>query len=454
MRSIGLKRCIVLSFFFCLLFCARLGADENSGNTDSTGSSDQSSGSSGASSSDDAIDDLFSEPAKKAEESGDSVLSDYRKKQEKLSYSFDLYAGGGLFAGYTSPTAFESAIGYVFDGDFASAVDASSHSAVGGLELTGYLDLRPADYLRVHGSGYVLYPTASGTSYIFGWTLSELFIDYSVPDGMGLRAGKYTLTWGNARILGVADLPGRTVSTSNLSSAVTLLPSWLSTTKPSVWAKLSVPLGPVSLTGLAGLPSATSEGISDTGAGLLAEWTFGKTCIAASGYYKKGYTPRAAITAKSSVAGIDCFLDSTAAFSDSSGVLLSADAGGYYRTSSGPDIAFTAELQYNGERIPGSGDLVADAIDVGGLSQAIAFSWSRIGGSPASVGMTEYHDWTDGSGAVIPTLVLDVFPSVTLRFTLPFIYGASGSEYLTYKPDEADGYCAGLGVLLLLKTSF
>ncbi len=440
---------------FLLLLCflpwSVMADDDGSSASSQTESSDSESS---GSSSDDPIGDLFSEPTQKAAESDSSVLTEYKEKQPLLSYSFDLYAGGGYFAGYTSPTALGSALEYVQEGDLGSAIDASSHGVIGGLELTGSFDLRPVDYIRVHVSGYVLYPTVSGTSYTFGWALSELFVDYSVPQGLSLRAGKYTVAWGNARILGVADLPGRTVSTSSLSSSVTVLPSWLNATKPAVWAKLSIPRGSFSLTGLAGLPSTTTSGILDTGLGIQAEWTHDKTCIAASGYYKNGYTPRVALTSKTSLAGIDFFLDTSAAFSTANGVLVSADGGGYYRTSSGPDIAVTAELQYNAERVPGSGDIVADAIDVGGLSHAMAFSWGKIGGSPITAGMTEYHDWTDGSGAVVPNVIIDILPSVTLRFTLPFIYGDSSSEYVAYKPDECNGYCAGLGILLLLKTSF
>jgi len=453
-----LRRIIILLAVLCFLPEMKIAADDG---TDISAVSDENdqgtsvdSGSSSSDSSDDSINALFSEPTKTAEEASSSVLTELKEKQPLLSYSFDLYAAGGLFIGYTSPDSFANGLEYISQGDWNSAVAASGHGAIGGLELSCHIDLRPVDYIRVHGSGYVLYPTTSGTSYIFGWALSELFVDYSMPQGLSLRTGKYTVAWGNGRMLGVADLPGRTVSTSSLSSSVTLLPSWLNATKPSVWAKVSMPLGALSFTGLAGLPSMTTSGISDTGLGLQIEWTHKKTCIAASGYYKNGYTPRVAITSKTSLAGIDFFLDTAVAFSTSSGTLLSADGGGYYRTSSDPDIAITAELQYNGERVPGSGDLVADAIDVGGLSQAMAFSWGKICGSPITAGMTEYNNWTDGSGAVIPTIMIDVLPSVTLRFTLPFIYGDSGSEYLTYRPDEADGYCAGLGILLLLKASF
>lgn len=402
------------------------------------------------------IDSLFTEPNKTVSESSDSssVLSEYHAKQDRLSYAFDLYAGGGYFVGYTTPTKLQTGLSLLRTGDYDGFLSGLEHNPVGGFILSGSIDLRPEDYLRVHIAGSLSYPMETNSTLNFGWSLSELFLDYVTSTALSVRFGKYSVTWGNARILGVADLPGRVVSTSNLASTVTVLPSWLTATKPAIWFKAAMPLGPVSITTLAGMPSQADLGIANAGYGLLAEWVGGKTCLGLSGFYKNGYTPRAALTLKSSVWDVNCFVDSTAAWADMDEVLFDVDAGVYYKTSSGPDITCTAELQWNGERVPGLGDLVADAVDIGGLSQALAFSWNKVAGSPITMGGTWYHDWSDGSGALIPSVSLDLAPSVTLRFICPFAYGAADSEYIKNLPDEAGGYSAGLGVVLLLKTSF
>ena len=402
------------------------------------------------------IDSLFTEPTKAVSEPAatSTVLSEYHAAQDKLSYSFSLYAGGGYFAGYKTPSALQSGLSTLASGDYSGFLSGLTHNPVGGFVLSSSIDLRPVDYLRVHATGALSYPMETDSVLNFGWSLSELFLDYVTPSAFSARFGKYSITWGNARILGVADLPGRVVSTSNIASSVAVLPSWLTATKPAIWFKAALPLGPVSITGLAGMPSKTGLGISDAGYGLLAEWVGGKTCLGLSGFYQSGYTPRAALTLKSSVWNIDCFVDSTAAWADVNEVLFDVDGGVYYKASSGPDITCTAELQWNGERIPGQGKLVADAVDIGGLSQAFALSWAKLCGSPFTVGGTWYHDWSDGSGALVPSVALDLAPSVTLRFVCPFAYGAADSEYVTNLPDETGGYAAGLGVVLLLKTSF
>jgi hypothetical protein len=414
-----------------------------------------STGSSSSDSSD--IDSLFTQPTVAAASTSDSssLLSQYHAKQDKLSYSFDLYAGGGLFVGYETPTAYKTAATALQAGDYDVAAAGLDHSPVGGFVLTSSMDLRPFYYLRVHGSGVLTYPTVTSSTVSFGASLSELFLDYATMNALSVRFGKYSITWGNARILGVADLPGRTVSTSNVASSVTVLPSWLTATKPAIWLKAATPVGPFSFTALGGLPSNPEDlTLSNTGYGLLSEWVGGKTCIGLSGFYENGYTPRAALTAKTSFFGIDGFVDSTAAWADVDTVLFDVDAGLYYRTSSGPDIALTYELQWNGENIPGLGKLVADAVDIGGLSQALAFSWNKVGNSPFSVGGTFYHDWSDGSGALVPSLAMDLSPSVTCRLVFPFAYGAADSEYITNLPDETDGFSAGIGLVVLLKTSF
>jgi hypothetical protein len=402
------------------------------------------------------LDSLFSEPTKAVSEQAEtsSVLSEYHAAQDKLSYSFSLYAGGGYFTGYSTPAKLQAGLSLLDAGDYEGWASELEHNPVGGFILSGSIDLRPADYLRIHTTGALSYPMETDSVLNFGWSLSELFLDYVTPRALSVRFGKYSVTWGNARILGVADLPGRVVSASNIASSVTVLPSWLTATKPAIWFKAAMPFGPVSVTGLAGMPSKTGLGLSDAGYGLLAEWVGGKTCLGISGFYQSGYTPRAALTLKSSVLGIDCFIDSTAAWADVDEVLFDVDTGVYYKTSSGPDITCTAELQWNGERLPGQGKLVADAVDIGGLSQALALSWAKMLGSPFTVGGTWYHDWSDGSGALIPSVALDLAPSVTLRFVCPFAYGAADSEYITNLPDETGGYSAGLGVVLLLKTSF
>jgi hypothetical protein len=436
-----------------LLLAAALGLAFFSGSAlaaDETSSSE----SSGSDSSD--IDSLFTQPTAAAAATSDSgsLLSQYHAKQDKLSYSFDLYAGGGYFAGYTTPSTYQAGLTLAEAGDYEGAAAGLEHNPVGGFILTTSLDLRPVDYLRVHGSFALTYPTTTNTTMDFGWSLSELFLDYATKDALSVRFGKYSVTWGNARILGVADIPGRSVSTVNLASSVTVLPSWLTATKPAIWIKAALPLGPVSFTGLAGLPTESGSGLSDAGYGLLTEWVGGKTCLGLSGFYQNGHTPRAALTLKSSLWGVDLFVDSTAAWAQADDVLFDLDTGFYYRTSSGPDVTVTAELQWNGENLPGQGKLVADAVDIGGLSSAFALSWGGICGSPFTLGGTWYHDLSDGSGALIPSIGFDLASSVTVRLVCPFAYGADDSEYITNLPDETGGYAAGIGLVVLLKTSF
>lgn len=367
-----------------------------------------------------------------------SVLGEYKAAQDKLSFSWSLTTGGGLYVGWKSLSALSNPLSKI------------SHNAVGSITLTSTIDVRPFDYLRLHESSSFTY--AATDTFVPSWP-NELFFDYSLPSGLAVRIGKYSFAWGNARILGIANIAARTIDLSDLSSDVDIEPSWLKTTKPSMWTKGVLPIGNYTATAVMSLPNATTTGLSQQGFGLLNEFILGKTSVGLSGFYQYGYTPRCALTLKTSAWNIDFFADSCLAFPTVGGALPSIVGGLYYVASSGPDIKVTAELRWNGESAS-SGALVGDALALGGLSQAIAGSWSSVGGSNLTLGGTWYQDWTDGSGAIVPYFSYSLAPALSLKGILPFVYGSSGSYYVTYPPSEAYGYALGGAIMLVLSTSF
>ncbi len=394
----------------------------------------------------DEVDDLFSTPAADAPpavpDNGGSLLAAYQKSQEKIAFSFDLSAGGGFYAGYRVTP------------DLADTSRNFTHNSFGGLTISPSIDVRPFDYFRLHGSGTILYPTVTSGNYAFGASLNELFFDYSAPGLLALRMGRFSTGWGNARILGIADLSNRTVDTTNLDSSISILPAWLQATQPSLWLKTTFPIGGIGFTGLVGLPANDSEGISSLGYGLLTELVKNKTCVSLAGYYKSDRTPRLAFMVKTSVKRLDLFLDTTTSFPTSGDPLLNAVGGLYWQASSGPDLKITAELKWNGENPTGSTTLVPDPIVIGGLSNALAFSWSDIGGSALSIGGTWYHSWVDNSGALCPYVDIDLGRLASIKMVFPWVYGADGSLYRSSPPGEAGGYVFGAGFVLALKTSF
>lgn len=369
-----------------------------------------------------------------------SLLEAYNKAREKIGIGFDLYATGGEYVGWTRAL------------DISDLAANFYHASLGTIYLKTSVDLRPYDYLRVHGSGYLTYPTMVDSKYDFGLSLREFFLDYANRGNLAVRLGRYSLSWGNARILDIADLPNRAIDTSDISDSVEFLPSWLTGSTPSLWLKAALPVGVFTPTVITGLPITTGQGLSHLPYGLLGEFSLGKTSLGLGGYYQSNRFPRLALMLKTSFVGMDVFLDSvlTAA---TAGPLFGATAGIFYQTSSGPEIKVTAETRWNGEN-PDGAALVNDAESIPGLSSALALAWSSVGGMPLSLGLSWYHSWLDGSGCVVPALSYSMARLVTLKAVFPWGYGAEGSVYRDNPPSEAGGVFQGLGVFLVLKSSF
>jgi hypothetical protein len=156
---------------------------------------------------------------------------------------------------------------------------------------------------------------------------------------------------------------------------------------------------------------------------------------------------------KTSAWSIDFYVDSCLAFLDGEAPLASIMGGLYYQPGTGPEIKALYELRWNGESSAASG-LVSDALAQGGLSQAMGFSWSSVGGSELDLGATWYHYWEDGSGAVVAILSYPLAPSLSLKALIPLIYGGTGSYYLKNPPSETYGYAAGAALMIVIKADF
>ncbi len=427
MRKISLYP--LLAIMFCLLHVASLaGADEISDlfETGDAGSGKPDSGD--------------------AEDAGANLLEEYQGSFEKYRFSFNLTAAAGAYFGWASIPDIT---------DIAGMVDGISYLSVGGVNLLSTLDMRPYDYLRLHGQVAILYPTTINGSLLFGASIQELFLDYAATNLFSFRAGRFPVAWGNARIYNIADLPGRIIDVSDLASDIDIQPGWLTSTKPSTWFKAALPLGRISFTGLAGFPSdPTDLSYKAMAYGMLVEYLLGKSALGVAGFYQRAFTTRAAVTAKTSLLGYDLYIDSAISFPYEEYPLFSGTIGCSYNTVTGPDIRVLAEVSYNGERIPGLGDLVPDAPDIGGFSSAIALSWIRIGASGFTVGGTWYHAYGDGSGALVALISVDIAPLITVRAVLPLMYGAASSEYWQNKPAETGGYALGMGLVFVLGANF
>jgi len=388
------------------------------------------------------LDDLFKGDAQAdAQQSqAPSLLDEYNTLQEKTSWSYRLYAAAGEYAGWDSKPDL---------GDLAADF---RHNAYATVYLKSSLDLRPWDYLRVHGSVLVMYPTAVGSAYDFGASISEFFVDYATKEYLSARVGRYAMTWGNARILDIVDLPGRTDNTDDFTGDTEILPSWLTGNNPNLWMKAAIPLGHLTTTMIAGLPDAVGEGLTIQPYGVINEYVTGKTSLSLGGYYQKSRAFRGVFMVKTSAFGVDLFVDSVLTFPEDE-VLFAATGGLYYQASDGPEIKAIAELRWNGEN-PGTGSLVPDAMNIAGLSSAVALTWSSIGGSALTLGFSWYNAWVDGSGAVIPALSLGIGRLLTMKAVFPFVYGSDGTEYRVNPPSEAAGYLTGVGVFLVLNGSF
>jgi hypothetical protein len=371
--------------------------------------------------------------------SGPSVL-EQASKRDLFAFSYSASLSGGAFYGWKSLSG------------LSDPWDNLEHLYGISMGASISLDIRPTDYFRLHIAQSFSF---SKSSLSFSSSLSEIFADYLLAGTVSNRFGLYGVTWGNARLLGVANLPGRTVSASSLADSVTLDPSWDATPTPSIWLKSSLPLGSFNITGLVGMPTnSKAPYLSEAGYGGLAEYTFGSTCLGLSAYYHNNYTPRGAFTIKSSLFGIDYFVDSTLSAPDISKDLtklyFASSGGAYYRTKSGPDITYIAELRWNGENEVGKGMLVPDALAIGGWASGAAVSWASVGGSPFSMSGEWFHNWNDSSGVLECIVSFDLKNSLKASLGLPLVYGDAGTEYITNPPSEAQGFAAGVGLVITL----
>jgi hypothetical protein len=397
----------------------------------------------------DEIGDLFQTPTTEAEvppaqtpeanPQATSPLSQYQATMQKVSISWDLSAGGGAYLGWKSLSGLSDPINNL------------AHSSLGTVSLTSTLDVRPFDYFRMHESSSINYP---GGNYAFNisW-LNELFFDYAFPSGLYFRLGKYAVSWGDARILSVANLPGRSVNVANLDPSVEILPSWLQSPTPSLWLKGAIPFGNYTATGLMSLPGAANQGLSSLAYGLLNEYVIGKTYLGIAGFYQNGKTARASFMVKTSKWNTDFYLDSSLAFPLGAAIIPSAVLGLYYKANEGPEIKITAELCWNGESTA-LGGVFGDALPLGGLSQALALSWTSIGGSRLGLGYTWYHAYIDGSGTMVLYASYSLGHEMSLKSLFPFVYGPADGYYVKNRPSETFGYALGAAPMLILSLSF
>lgn len=392
----------------------------------------------------DSLDQLFQgdlqEPVTDQQAPAPSLLDEYNRQRDKTSWSYSLYAAAGEYLGWAAPL------------DLADPAEGFTHVSLGSVSLNIAVDLRPWDYLRVHGAATFSYPVSVGGAYDFGMVLNDIFFDYATPESFSVRAGRYAVSWGNARILGIADLPGRVSTMADATEDTDILPAWLTGNNPSLWFKAAIPLGHLTTSILTGLPDAPAEGISSLPYGILNEYVTGKTSLSLGGYYEDGRPLRGVFMIKTAAFGLDLFADSVLTL-PSEGVLFGATGGLSYVTSSGPDITAIAELRWNGEN-PGTGSLVSDAMSIAGLSNALAVTWRSVFGLDLTLALTWYHAWLDSSGAVVPALSLGMGRLLSIKAVLPIVYGGEGTEYRVDPPSEAAGYLTGLGVFLVLNASF
>jgi len=287
------------------------------------------------------------------------------------------------------------------------------------------LDARPDTTVRVYGSmGTSMDPLAGSASWPAP-AIDELFCDYSGINGLFLRLGTWTLTWGQGRIF----TPGNLVSDSAGNFIVRgSLPTLLNGVSFTTLMNNSLFSTPSS-------PSPRELVYAGT-----ADLVLGKLLIGTGFRYQlvEGYN--ALVSLKIVLFGTDMYTDLTAHYLAPR--LEYKALAGFFREWG--DFKLNMEYCFDGtELAPNAHSL---AVDLG---------YKDIFDTPVDIGAQWRHGLTDGSGSLALGLGWTIFPNVTATIGLPFIYGKDGSFYVedNYNNDPA-GRRLALGLSLELSASF
>jgi hypothetical protein len=374
--------------------------------------------------SDSGVDSLFDNPAAdvtNAEPVNTVSTLDNFVAAKPISFRGSLSSGVGIVAGWNDwPVSFESFAAVIPSGYFSFQNSLSWDarlSQVFSFSAT-LLSIYPAgittllsNYLN---SSSALPATLDQNTLVtlepFSLSVDEMFFDYSIAEKLFFRIGKQANTWGNERIFTFTNL----ISDGSAGLAI----------------KGYVPFGGNGITVAildqgAWHPDSTYPGLHTMAYLSKFDFVLGKVELQVSGRYRSAEGIKTVAALKTSVFGIDLFHESMLSFLPTGDQTYTTVSGFYWQ-------GFDSNMQIYGEYayLGGSGYSgdhrfsLASELDLGHLWQG------RV-----KIGVKWDHALADSSGSILPAIVLQPLPYVSLKIGLPILYGATNSIYVATSGD-------------------
>ncbi|MBN2874798.1 MAG: hypothetical protein JXM71_06865 [Spirochaetales bacterium] len=332
------------------------------------------------------LDDLFDAPA------DDSVVMDTETDhlaqfvtEDTIRFSGSFNAVGGIGAGWTSwPVVRDLSAG--FDG------------TVGLTATTNlYVDAMPDPDFRLYGYVTTSMDPLSGGKTWNGFSIGELFVDYTWLGNVFIRMGTHSITWGQARLFeGVTNL---------MADAATDF---------SLRASLPTVLGGVSVIGLVNKDATTSY--TQVCYAAKADEVLWNTMLSVGARYQLDEGLNALLSVKKVLWGVDLLADTVIHYDDAS--FYPKVLAGFFKEW--PDVKLYGEYYYDG-----SASIGLDHVT------GLACGFNNIAGTPLDLGLQWIHAFIDGSGSATAGLTWKPWKYITATLALPVAYGADGSRYVT-----------------------
>jgi hypothetical protein len=331
-----------------------------------------------------------------------SLISEFSTKALTVSGSVSI--GAGILGGwYDWPSTDDPSAGLGADPGFSFGPSVS-------------MDVRPDSTVRFHATVGLDYPDED-----LNLQISDLFIDYLWNNFASFRLGEYDVTWGNARVFGVSDLPGR-----------------LTDAESALFFKSSIPVGKATLTALASMAETPSR--TTVGYGGLIDFPVGSLHVGIDCYYQYNHPFRASLTLKAVPFGVDVFADAVLTCDGWGGYSVSAVTG-FMREWTAQHFTIYGEYFYNGETGQAN---VSDALYPRSHGTALALGWKKLWGSSLNASVQWQQSWADYSGIVMAGCSFDAAPHVSAKVLVPCVYGADGSDYVSHQTDTIADLTRGL----------
>jgi len=332
------------------------------------------------------LDDLFSDPVEDivVVETETDHLAQY-VTDDTIRFSGSFSAQGGMAAGWTSwPDLTNPALN--FDGTIGLTSTASL-----------YFDARPDPDFRLYGYVTTSMDPLAGSYTWSGFSIGELFIDYTWLGDVFIRMGKHSIAWGQARLFaGVTDLMADAGAGYSLR------------------ANLPTVLNGVSLVGMINKPDVTSY--QQIVYAAKADEVLLGTMLSLGARYQISEGLNALFSVKRVVWGLDLLADAVVHYDAAS--LYPRVLAGFFKEW--PEVKLYGEYYYDGATAGGTDH-----------TAGLACGFNNIAGTPLDLGLQWIHTFYDGSGSATAGLTWKPWKYLTATLALPVAYGTDQSRYVT-----------------------